>query len=62
MLKIHWDENRCCHAGICVENLPEVFRIEDGRFEIDPNGAEPERIRDVVARCPSGALSVEEES
>ncbi len=62
MLKIIWDADKCCHAGICVDSLPEVFRLEDGRFKIDPNGAEPERIRDVVARCPSGALVVEDDS
>ncbi len=62
MLKITWDADKCCHAGICVENLPEVFRVEDGRFEIDPNGAEPTRIREVVARCPSGALAIEDDS
>ncbi len=60
MLKINWNEDQCCHAGVCVSSLPEVFRIEDGRFKIDPDAAEPERIREVVARCPSGALSVEE--
>ena len=60
MLKIQWDANKCRHAGICVNSLPEVFRIEDGQFKIDPNGAEAERIREVVAQCPSGALAIEE--
>ena len=60
MLKIHWDADQCCHAGVCVNRLPEVFRIEDGQLRIHPEAAEPERIREVVGQCPSGALSIEE--
>lgn len=60
MLKVEWDETLCCHAGICVRSLPEVFRVENGRFKIDPSAAEPQAILAVVARCPSGALKVKE--
>ncbi len=62
MLTLKWDENRCCHAGICVRSLPEVFRIEMGKLKIDPSAAEPEMILEVVTRCPSGALQVQESS
>jgi uncharacterized Fe-S cluster protein YjdI len=62
MLNLTWDENRCCHAGICVRSLPAVFRIENGKFKIDPRAAEPEAILEVVAKCPSGALQVQESS
>ncbi|GAB6068152.1 (4Fe-4S)-binding protein [Methylothermus subterraneus] len=60
MLKIEWDENLCCHAGICVTSLPEVFRVEAGRLQIDPEAAEDQEILAVVARCPSGALQARE--
>ncbi len=60
-MKIHWNETRCCHAGVCVETLPKVFKIEDGEFRIDPMAADLDKIREVVSQCPSGALSLEEE-
>jgi hypothetical protein len=41
-----------------VRNLPEVFDVER-RPWIQPDGAPPERVRDVVALCPSGALEVQ---
>ena len=61
-MQISWDENTCCHAGGCVGSLPEVFKIQDGRFAIDPSAAPMEEILSVVARCPSGALRVAHES
>ena len=32
MSKVTWDAKVCEHAGNCVNGLPSVFRIEDGRF------------------------------
>jgi len=60
MIEMHWDKAVCCHAGVCVESLPQVFKIEDGQFRIDPHAASADRIREVVSQCPSGALSIEE--
>lgn len=60
MLKIYWNENLCCHAGVCVSSLPEVFRVENGRLQIDPTAADDQTIQDVVVQCPSGALHAEE--
>jgi uncharacterized Fe-S cluster protein YjdI len=57
-MQITWDENTCCHAGVCVSSLPDVFKIEKGQFVINPSAALPEEIISVVARCPSGALQV----
>ena len=56
-MKVNWDESVCIHSGKCVENLPTVFKIEDGKFVIDENGASEEAIRETVSKCPSGALS-----
>lgn len=55
-MQVTWDQNKCCHAGVCVSSLPEVFRIEDGQFVIDADKASEEAIKNVVAQCPSGAL------
>ncbi|MBL1265779.1 (4Fe-4S)-binding protein [Candidatus Methylomicrobium oryzae] len=55
-MQVKWDQERCCHAGVCVGLLPDVFKIEDGRFVIDTNEASEEAIKNVVDRCPSGAL------
>ncbi len=59
-MKIDWEGDKCSHAGICVKTLPNVFKIEDGHFCIDPKAADQEEIREVVARCPSGALTFKE--
>ena len=56
MSKVTWDEEVCIHAGKCVGGLPEVFKIEDGKFVIDESAASDDDIKKVVAQCPSGAL------
>lgn len=59
-MKVNWDEKVCIHAGECVKNLPQVFKIEDGKFVIDESAASDDEIKQVVAKCPSGALTVQE--
>jgi uncharacterized Fe-S cluster protein YjdI len=56
-MQVLWDESKCCHAGVCVQSLPAVFKIQDGQFVIDASQASVEAIVDVVNQCPSGALS-----
>ena len=58
--QVKWDESVCIHAGKCVEGLPTVFKVEGGEFLIDQSGASEEAIRETVAKCPSGALTIEE--
>ena len=58
-MKVSWDEGTCIHSGKCVEGLPTVFKVEDGKFVIDEAGASEEAIREMVAKCPSGALVVD---
>lgn len=58
MMQVTWDQHKCCHAGVCVDSLPEVFKIVDGRFVIDFANASVEAITDVVNQCPSGALQI----
>lgn len=59
-MKVKWDQGTCTHAGKCVEGLPAVFKIVDGQFVIDESAASEQEVRDQVAKCPSGALSVED--
>ena len=60
-MKVTWDEDVCTHSANCVKKLPQVFKVEDGNFVIDPSAASEDDVRAVVAQCPSGALSVQDE-
>lgn len=52
---VTFDAHRCLHSGECVRGLHPVF--DTGRRPwVDPDGASPEEIAEVVSRCPSGAL------
>jgi uncharacterized Fe-S cluster protein YjdI len=48
----------CIHAGNCIKSLPAVFKVVDGQFVIDQQGASEAAIRQTVAACPSGALQI----
>lgn len=58
-MKVTYDANICSHAGECVKGSPNVFKVEDGKFVIDQDGAPEAEIRATVAKCPSGALKIE---
>jgi uncharacterized Fe-S cluster protein YjdI len=57
-LQVQWDNARCIHSGNCVKTLPQVYKVEGGKFVIDPAAASDEQVRKSVAACPSGALKV----
>jgi uncharacterized Fe-S cluster protein YjdI len=57
-LQVQWDSARCIHSGNCVKTLPQVYKVEGGKFVIDPDAASDEQVRKSVAACPSGALTV----
>ena len=59
MIKVNWDDKKCSHSGNCVKNLSKVFKIENGKFVIDEKAGTEQEIRLTVAKCPSGALSIE---
>ena len=58
-MEIKWDQDVCSHAGVCVTSLPDVFKVEDGKFVIDTAAAAETEIRETVSKCPSGALTVQ---
>lgn len=57
-MQVLWDQNKCCHAGVCVQSLPAVFKIHEGQFIIDASKAAIEEIIDVVNQCPSAAFTL----
>tara|TARA_B100001123_G_C14677317_1_gene775917 strand:- start:384 stop:563 length:180 start_codon:yes stop_codon:yes gene_type:complete len=59
-MNVKWDEKICIHAGECVKNLPNVFKVVDDKFVIDKNAATEDEIKRVAGLCPSGALTIEE--
>ncbi len=59
-LEVTWDSKICIHSGNCVKSLPQVFRVENGKFVIEPAKADDHRVRATVKACPSGALRVKE--
>jgi uncharacterized Fe-S cluster protein YjdI len=58
--EVTWDSKTCIHSGNCVKTLPQVFKVEGGKFVIDPSAADESRLRAAVNACPSGALKIKE--
>ena len=59
-MKAKWDDKICIHAGECIKNLPNVFKVVDEKFVIDESGASEDEVKHVVGLCPSGALKIED--
>lgn len=63
IVDVSFDGELCRHAAECVRGMPRVFDV-DRRPWIDPGQASTGRsaqvLRDVIGRCPSGALEVVE--
>lgn len=63
LLNVSFDGAICEHAAECVRGMPSVFNTSR-RPWIDPGVADTEhlanQLREVVGRCPSGALQIEE--
>ena len=55
---VSFDPERCIHARYCVRGLPEVFDPSE-RPWVRPDQANPDRVAEVVMRCPTGALQFE---
>lgn len=54
-----WRPSLCIHSGICARGLPGVFKPRERPWVV-VDGASADAIRAQVARCPSGALGIEE--
>lgn len=60
-ITVAFQAGRCIHAAECVKGLPRVFNPK-ARPWVRPDEAEEARVREVVARCPTGALFIHGES
>ncbi len=56
--EVNWDSKVCIHSGNCVKTLPQVFKVENGKFVIDPSAADESQLQKAIAACPSGALTL----
>ncbi len=54
-ITVTFEPRRCLHAAECVRGLPEVFDLARRPWVL-PDAAAPERVAEVIRRCPSGAL------
>ena len=59
-LQVTWDKDVCIHSANCLKTLPQVFKVEQGKFVIDPSAADDGKVLATVAACPSKALKVQE--
>ncbi|HEY3202192.1 MAG TPA: (4Fe-4S)-binding protein [Thermoanaerobaculia bacterium] len=57
-ISITYDARICIHARRCVEGAPEVFDPQ-ARPWVAPGKADADKIAEVIARCPTGALRYE---
>ncbi len=54
-----WQSGLCTHSANCVRNLSAVFKPKEQPW-IQMENASSEEIKNTVAKCPSGALSIKE--
>lgn len=56
------DKDACTSCGVCVENVPTVFRFDDDmKAEVfDPNGAPESEIQEAMDMCPAACITWEE--
>lgn len=62
-LEVRADRDVCIGAGMCVLTAGAVFDQDDDGIVtvVDAHPADTQAVRDAVANCPSGALSLIEE-
>ncbi|CAZ95334.1 (4Fe-4S)-binding protein [Zobellia galactanivorans] len=56
-ITILWKPEKFIHAGICVKMLPQVYDPKRKPW-VNIANASTAALRDQVAQCPSGALSI----
>lgn len=54
-ITVYFNKLQCSAAEECAHGLPEVFRHGEKPW-IQPDNAQPEKLIEVIRRCPSGAL------
>ena len=59
--RIAVDADACISSGVCVANLPQLFRFDDDEIaELVPGAPAPRDavVLDAARACPSGAIRV----
>ena len=63
-MKVCVEKELCSSSGVCIENCPEVFELNDQGMTVAKNeqvSSELEQAcRKAAEECPSGAIKVEE--
>lgn len=63
--RITVDRDKCGSLGQCEFEAPAVFSINDSgtlEFDATPDVAQREAVEAAVRRCPTGAISIVEET
>jgi ferredoxin len=62
-IHVHADRDVCIGAGMCVLSADAVFDQDDDGIVVllEEHPGDAQDVRDAVANCPSGALSITEE-
>ncbi len=47
--------DRCTHVAACLRGAPKVFNALRQPW-VDPDAAHPDRVAEIIQRCPTGAL------
>ena len=56
-----WIDDSCIGCEACVDALPDVFAMEDGKAKvINAEGASLEEIKETAEACPTESIKVEE--
>ena len=52
------DEDVCISCGLCVDTVPEVFRMNESDLAevYEPAGASEERIQEAMDACPVACI------
>ena len=56
--KPYVDKEECTQCELCVNDLPDVFQMDDEGFaEVhDPEGAGEDEIQEVMDNCPAACI------
>lgn len=65
-MRVNVDRDRCCSAGLCVMNVPEVFEQDDddSLVRLRLTSFRPDQFADLrlaAQLCPGGAITVVED-
>lgn len=63
-MKVKVDTTRCSGIGLCEMTAPTVYEVgEDGQSHVlkeGPSADEMPSVKEAIAGCPTGALSMED--